>query len=473
MKSNKYKCIVKNIYNSPYYKISILFNLLIAIYGCLILGANQDNYFYTILITHSNPYFNVLFVSLIMINSINTLNILSKYNLIVRLDNKKNYIKTLIKTIIHMNIISIFSYLLMYFSLLNITQISYIKIENFSMYNINIIIYMIFYLIRYFVFILLSTTIFSLLLIKFKKTRVYPLIIIFIVGFLFAQRNIITISEFSPFIWKYLTLANFGTFTTDVNYSILYCLIMEIIIYLIYKLIVYSKKIKFNIKYFILNDINFVIRKHWKLILIFILLPIIILTLSYTKDEYILISMQKALGININNKDFLLPYLFYIFNFIAISLFSLDLFIKDYNNITNIYLRYNYKKFFFIKTLSQFIILVVILFLQYQLISLFSTVVYKTNSYEIFRYFINSIFMNMFYGLLIIILYITVKISKKYKIIPIIFSLIYIFIIPLYPINISKNNNLLLILVMTILIFVINKIIIKNNKKIIQELGEV
>lgn len=475
MKKNltRYKLIFDNISKTGFYRICIAFSILLAIYGSIVLGANQKDFFNTILISHSNIYFNIIFFSILFINTINTCSYFSNdYNYVLRLTDKRKYIEELMKIVVFNNFLWCVIFSFLFFSFLNITQFSFIKFYNMNTYGISISVFAIYYIIRYYLFAILFSLIISLFYIKYKDKKTYILILFFFLSFITIKFNK-EINTFLLFPSAYFHLINYGSFINDLNYSLGFCIVLEIMILALKRINIINKKCKYENLYYLLYNIQYIIKKQRIILILLLIIPILIFLSIYEPNTAINDLVQNSLGLNIDNKLFLLPYLGYLFYILSFLFITFKLFIIDFQNITNIYLRYDYKKYFYLKALIIFILIFIIKMLQYLFLSLFiKKYVYISITYY-FILIIKDVLFNVLLGLILILLYILYKIHKKKRIMLIISILIAYILIGYNTINISSLNAYILLLSIIFLSFIINKIICKQNKIIIQEIGGV
>ena len=83
------------------FKIILFFTIVTAFYGAYVIGYGIDGFFEPIIFSHTNSYYNVMFFAVLALNTINTSRIFTENtDYIIRLDNRKNYLKKCVKLLI-------------------------------------------------------------------------------------------------------------------------------------------------------------------------------------------------------------------------------------------------------------------------------------------------------------------------------------------------------------------------------------
>lgn len=214
--------IIDFITKTSKFKIIFILMLITVIYASLLLPANQNNLFKSIILTHTFPMFNVMFFSVLSLNTINTCTIFCKNDsYIIRLKNKKATAKELVKLVLQVNTLLIICFLLIYFMLLSLSQFGYYQTTEVFKYHITTKTYSIFLIIRYYLYALIFSAINTILYLKLKEKKTLILNIIFIVMFSFISLELDNVSfNFLP--WHYFTLINYNSFIIELKYSLIY-----------------------------------------------------------------------------------------------------------------------------------------------------------------------------------------------------------------------------------------------------------
>ncbi len=466
---SKYNILLDSISKSSIFKLLLILSFMTIIYG-INLSNNINNYFLSILIPFTFSYFNIMVILLIFINSINTSNIIkNNYNYLIRISSRKKSMLDLIITNIIVNVIFIIVFLLIFIALISFNKLQYLYFSVIESYNLNILIYIIFYIFRYIILLILISTIFVLVYNKYNKIS-YILSMILLFGLLFTTNNKV-LNTFQILPWRYFEIITYKRFIMEISYSILYIILLIIIItFLYYKNI----KERNNLTYFFRNDLEIFKKKHSKILILILILPTICAIACGSKELSIDYIFQTSLGLNINNNNnFILSKITYILNILILAYLSISLFIKDYKNITNIYLRYDYKKFFILKSINLIKLFFLLKLYQYIVVFFINKIIYKGTISNIIMLFVKDNLFNIMISLTMIFIYILFKIekTKRLLLIPIISIITYYFIIKQQ--TITNINIPLLLMIIIFEIFITNKYIIKNNKKITQELGEI
>ena len=472
-KLSKYKILVDSISKTATFKIVLFLSFATAIYGVSLCNLIHD-FFLSIIIPHSLSYFNIMVFVLLLVNTINNCNVVLKnYNYVIRLENRRNLAKNIVIVNLIVNIVWIIVFLLMFLSIIVFFRLEYISLYNMKAYDINILIYTIFYILRYYLYAILITTIFSLIYLKLKEKKTYLIGLLFICGFLFSNSNLDIVKNFQLLPWKYFEMINYTSFMTEVNYSLLYCIILEVIVLFLYN--INQMKVKFRSQklYFLINDVDCLVRNNKNILILFLFLPVICSTMcggEGTNGTYI---FQTVLGLNIEkNNPYILSVLLYLFNILGCAYVFIKSFIKDYSNVSNIYLRYNHKKFFIIKVINLSIILLILKLLQYELLYIVILILNGSCS-NVINLFFKDLIFTLFLNSLFLLFYIIYKIFKKMRFLIYVVSFIFIYLFIIRQHNISEINLVYYLALFILEIGITNYILIKNNKKVIQEIGGV
>ncbi len=459
--------LVEMIGKTYFFKVILILSFASAFYGAMSFAAVDGmDLFTSLLNTHSISYFNMIFFILLFLNTINNCRtIFSNYNYVIRIKNRKDYTKKVLSTNLIVNFIWSLIFLLMYVSLLLFfNHVDLFSLDTVS-YGVYTFIYTLFYILRYYLFALLLSTILCLIILRFKEKISYFFIGLFEVGLLFVSISPDIIKSFRFLPWDYFYIINYPTFSTEICYSILYCIILEIIIFVLYKICVNNSKVRVKELYFLFNDLEYTIRKNKLVILLFLLIPLVLSFSNRNLDgDYII---QSSLGLNLLSEFSYVSLVGFLTNITCCAFMFIQLFIKDYVNITNIYCRYNYEKYYYVKSIINIILLFILKFIQYVLVVGVTKFIFNKDISNIFSLFINDFSFMICVGLSIILLYVLFRIYNKFKftlfsVIPIVVLVIFKFI---------NLNYMFYIICSIFLIIITNFIIVKFNKKVIQEIG--
>lgn len=246
---NKYRNelkIINYITTTDRYKVIFWISIIICLYGSIVLGGSSENFFDSLLVPLSFPIFNVFLFALLFLNNINVCSIFKKEfpDYILRLKNKKEYIKTLMRlsaTMFLFQFIIILSFILM---ILLLTTFNNLELYPYLSYNISNFTYMLFYCIRYIIYGILLTIISTLIFVN-TNSRVTLVINGIYLLLLFYLGNIISLqTNFSLSIWSYFTITIYSSFSLELASSVFMALILEIIIGILYMISIKNRKIE-------------------------------------------------------------------------------------------------------------------------------------------------------------------------------------------------------------------------------------
>lgn len=247
MKNRLHKCfkIFNYITSNERYKAMFFVLIIISLYGSLTLGVHTGNFFDSILIPFQFNVFNIFLFSILFLSNLNIYSIFKKdfSFYIIRLKDKKTYIKTLITLSIINYIFNFIIVLLTMLIVFLLTTIHNTSVDNYLNYNINTCVYLMFYMFRYIIYGLLVMMIFTLVYVNTNKKISIGLKFLFLLMFMqcpvyYSRSNI------SLLIWFYFNATTFSTFSMDVLGSILVLLILEVIFLLLLKLSKKSKRME-------------------------------------------------------------------------------------------------------------------------------------------------------------------------------------------------------------------------------------
>jgi hypothetical protein len=214
-KNNIY--ILNYFTSTSVFRFNFLCGLLLCLYGAFILCINQSNFFDSIIFPFQFPIFNTIFLCLFIINSLNTCYIFNKNMkfIILRLNNRENYLRNLLKINILMSLYYLLILLLMYLGFLIFYKYDGLVIYNIDKYNISNLFYTLFYSIRYFLYLFIILLIISLLFVSFNKIITFIISTIILAGFHFNEIFNYT-SLFNINIWIFSYSMIYDTFYFEV-----------------------------------------------------------------------------------------------------------------------------------------------------------------------------------------------------------------------------------------------------------------
>ena len=241
---NKFK-ILNYIIESDKYKITFIITLALAIYGSVVLGFGQPNFIDANFVVFMFPIFNIFMFTIIFLN---TLSVCGVFNnelpfYVLRLENKKKYLKEYLKNVLVFNFFNFLIFFLLYFMIMILLKYGMFEIHLYEDYSVSNLVYLLFYLGRYLIFSLIISLISSLIFINFKSKVTMLFNSIFMTGFLLGfAGNINKIFYFLP--WSYFNYSIYDTFSLEICLSIGFGLVLEIIVYLLYKYTLKNKRME-------------------------------------------------------------------------------------------------------------------------------------------------------------------------------------------------------------------------------------
>lgn len=237
--------IIKYLLSRDKSKMLYIIGIIIAFYGSVVLGVQNDNYFEAPLISLTFPIFNIIVFSIMCFNTVNTISTFEKEFsfYIIRLENKKNYIKKIILNTLIINTIYILGFFILYFLFLLIFRSNTFTIASDYVYRISNMSYLIYYLIRYILFILLINILTTLLYINFKQIITFAFNFIVLIGFMIFATDFSLKTKIDLNFWSYFSIERFKFFKLDLISTSIVILILLVIITIVYNLTKRNKKL--------------------------------------------------------------------------------------------------------------------------------------------------------------------------------------------------------------------------------------
>ena len=224
-------------------------------------------------------------------------------------------------------------------------------------------------------------------------------------------------------------------------------------------------------KYLLLNDIDYLIRKRGKIIILLFVIPFVFILLNLnnilpTKEIII-----KSMGLSFDIKNFSLVELIMFMFSITSSLFIvIDVYLKDIDyQLENIWLRMNALNWYLRKSICFSIFMLILKILQYLLITLFMLLCGKNIAFfDIILICINEWIYLLFIQYLFLLIYIVSSLFVKNKLIPILLFLVIFIFLPKNIIFVSNYNEYI---IFTVIMFniILSYIFVRWNKKIIEK----
>lgn len=226
-------------------------------------------------------------------------------------------------------------------------------------------------------------------------------------------------------------------------------------------------------KYLLLNDINYIIKKKKKILITFLLMSLIICIIYKNENMNFKDIINIATSINYTYSNSLyIELIMYIFKMTLCIYLILDNYIKDIKyQLSNIFLRISPQKWIYSKSIIFSIIMIILKLIEYtSIIILLIILKYKID----LRYIVKSIIIDYIYMIFIgyfsLSIYIIFNLIKRFRLIIMIPISI---LVVMFPKNILSTYpySYVLILLVIFIIIIISLIFKNNSQKIIQKLG--
>lgn len=232
------------IVSSSKFKLIFFLTIVLCIYGTISITSMEDTYIDTALISFKFYIFNLFTFLILFLNTLNTCTIFNKEfsNYIIRLKSRKKYVNEMLKITTLLNIFFFILLFILYFMLLNIFKLNNIHITAFQTYDINNLIYLLFYLFRYVIYGLLIMMVTTLIYINLKEKITLIASSIFLLGFLDVKFSSTVVKSLILKPWSYFSNVIYSSFFSEVKFSLLYFLILLLIMIVFYILTKKNKR---------------------------------------------------------------------------------------------------------------------------------------------------------------------------------------------------------------------------------------
>ena len=386
MPKKQFKKEIFNEYiNSWIFKIILVISFLIMVYVIVNYCINKS-YAIGILSILSSPIY--ITCGLLLPLFITTANIYTIFNnnyfLSIRLKSKKERLKKLLKNILYSN--SLMFLIIILILILGLNLISSYNLEfmnNYQFYNIPNIIYIIFYIVRLYIILMIISLFNGVLLNKFSVKTVVLLNVLFygiLITYPYAPitDNRTSILNSSPLIFEYFQLNSYSSFLTEVICSI-YAMLLPILLLLAIIKFSYKKNNINSFKYLVLNDFSYTINSQKSLLLFYLIYLIVYSLIKIFIMNYNDNGFNVVLGLEADTSANFLNVISLFLNILVFIMLGTMLFVKDLSkNKSNIFLRIDKSQWTTIKIMSlsiQFALLLAVgYFITFIPFALFSTI---------------------------------------------------------------------------------------------------
>lgn len=238
--------IINYITTTERYKVIFWLSVILSLYGGFVLGCSSDNFFDSLLVPLSFPIFNIVFFAIIFFNNINACSIFKKDfpDYVIRLKNKKEYIKTLIRLSAIMFLFHFIIIMLLIIGILLLTTFNNLGLSQYQNYSITNFTYLLFYFIRYTIYGLLITIISTLIFINTNPMITLIVNGIFLLLLLYFGNIVAMQNKFSLLIWSYYSITIYPSFMLEISSSVFMLLILEVITMFLYNFSIGNKKVQ-------------------------------------------------------------------------------------------------------------------------------------------------------------------------------------------------------------------------------------
>lgn len=223
-------------------------------------------------------------------------------------------------------------------------------------------------------------------------------------------------------------------------------------------------------KYFLNNDISYLIRKQYVILLCFLIAPVVLLLLRLQIEGNMSMILLEPIGGFLNFESFnIIMFIMYLFNVATLIYFGIVLYTRDLDdNLENIFLRMSSFSYIIKKGITFIGVIIILKVIQYSLmigtLFLFGSSIFDSNVFLLLGV---DIVYHILFTSSILLLYFLFLLQNKNHILLAILLLIILFIIPK---NIWNLRNMLGIFIWIIMMIqgIMVMIFTKKSKKIIE-----
>jgi len=238
--------IVNYIMKSEKFNLLFVLAIIFSVYGGIFLSGFELSLFDNAIIAFQYNIYNIFIFSLFVLNNNNFLNFFN-YDFsfyIIRLKTKQNYIKEKIKFYIIYHSLYFVILLLLFFSFSLIVRMHNIVFSKYYFYGISNYTYMIYLFVKLYLLSLLFGIINIFIYDKFGKNVSLIINFILISGFMITFTTFEQLGKLIYILpWTFFEIFKYPSFMIEVSYFVFYVIILEIIIYVCYKLYIRKKRI--------------------------------------------------------------------------------------------------------------------------------------------------------------------------------------------------------------------------------------
>ena len=201
----------------------------------------KETYINANIIIVSNSWINSIFILILLISTSQTYFVFDKNNeYVIRLKNKRTYLKELTKQVIFNNTLMIIIQFTLITIFIIITIFNGIKIVPYSNYQITNLEYLLFYIIRtYFIYLFIS--IFNVLILKIINNKVViainGIICALLINSTYSEIPITKINDMPIYLHKYLGIIKYENFHIELYSSLIFLIILIIVAFILYKIV--------------------------------------------------------------------------------------------------------------------------------------------------------------------------------------------------------------------------------------------
>lgn len=244
--ANYYKLNLQYYFKTTKFKALLVIMIIISLYCSTALTKTTTGtlkYIPSIVVVFNNEVFIIFLLLTSLISNMVAFDLFNNHNYIIRFIDKKKYVNEMIKTTIIFSLVTYLIQIILVLIFLGISCDSGLGIYTMEIYNINIVFYALFILVKNMILIQCVSIINNLMMNIINRIVLIGISILYYVSILFRTTNVIDKS----IRWRlidYLSSQPYTSFITEVIHSFLYICILIIFIKMLMLLVSrYIKKV--------------------------------------------------------------------------------------------------------------------------------------------------------------------------------------------------------------------------------------
>lgn len=243
-KSHNHNPILNYILNQERFKGVFWITVLLCFYGAFGIAQGRDvGIIDGGLVVFTFPVFNLVILAIMLFNTVHVCSILDSYLgiYLMRFQTKKKALTITIFYNVVVNFLYLILVLLLLFSFLLFSKGGFLNLGLYMDYGVHNLVYLFFYLFRYIIILLLISVVNTICYQKFRE-KILFINCLFWSGFILIRNSNILASWYTIIPYQYFSITRYSTFITEIASSLFFLLILQLLIFCLFKLYCYVKE---------------------------------------------------------------------------------------------------------------------------------------------------------------------------------------------------------------------------------------